>query len=364
MENFNNYILDTRILRNNVKQLKKFVGKDVKICAMVKADAYGHGLEDVCKSIQKYVGYYGVASVLEAKHIRSFDDKTNILIVGIENFEYANWCAKNNVTITITSIKELQTLESLLNEPIKIHFKIDTGLNRIGFNSLNKFKKAVVFAKKSKKIKITGIYTHFATKQNDVNFIKQQHNLFLKYVQILDVPSATIHCCNSFATLYNKDWHHNMVRCGFNLYGWQTDFKMKLLPSLKINSKIIFVHKIKKGETVGYDRTFTAHENGKIGVVPLGYADGFDRGLSNSFKVLINGQWAPVVGNVCMDVFMVDLTHVVGAKSGSIVTILGRNGGLELTPYTYAKALNTSPYEILLKFKYSRMNKICLGTKK
>ncbi len=157
-----------------------------------------------------------------------------------------------------------------------------------------------------------------------------------------------------------KNYHHGMVRCGFNLYGWQMDYKMQLKPVLSIISKVVFVHNIKAGETVGYDRTFTATKNLKIAVLPIGYADGFDRRLSNKLEVLINGKKAKVVGNICMDVCMVDVTKIKNVCVGDEVTLLGRNGGYELTPYHYANILGTSPYEILLKFRHDRMNKIVL----
>ncbi len=360
MENFNNYILDSNILKNNFNQIKNLVGTNVKVCAMVKADAYGHGLKDVCKAL-KNADFFGVASALEAKHIRKFNKTTPILIVGVVNPECVLWCSENNVSVTVTSLEELKLFSYIVGyNKLKVHLKVNTGLNRIGFNNVNNFKKALKFIKYNFNIVLEGVFTHFATKLNDMEFIVCQHNRFLQFIKYVKDNRVIIHCCNSFATLMLKNYHHGMVRCGFNLYGWQMDYKMQLKPVLSIISKVVFVHNIKAGETVGYDRTFTATKNLKIAVLPIGYADGFDRRLSNKLEVLINGKKAKVVGNICMDVCMVDVTKIKNVCVGDEVTLLGRNGGYELTPYHYANILGTSPYEILLKFRHDRMNKIVL----
>lgn len=360
MENFNNYIIDVNNLKNNYNQIKNYVGSSVKVCAMVKADAYGHGIKDVCTAL-KNADFFGVASALEARHIRKFNKKTSILIVGVVNPECVCWCAKNNVSVTVTSLEELKLFSYLVGyNKLKVHLKVNSGLNRIGFNNINEFKKALKFIKYNFNIELEGVFTHFATKLNDVEFIIKQHERFLQFTKFINNSNVIIHCCNSFATLMLKNYHHNMVRCGFNLYGWQLDYKMQLKPVLSITSKVVFIHKVKPGETIGYDRTFIATKNLKIAVLPIGYADGFDRRLSNKLQVIINGKKAKVVGNICMDVCMVDVTNIKDVKVGSDVTLIGRNGGLELTPYHYANLLGTSPYEILLKFRHDRMNKIVL----
>ena len=359
MENFNNYILDLNRLKNNYNQIKSYVGNNVKVCAMAKADAYGHGLKDVCKAI-KHADFFGVASVFEAKEIRCFNKHTSILIVGVLNLDYVLWCSKNNVSVGVSSLNELNEIVKILNgEKLLIHIKINTGLNRIGLTSVKEFKKMLKVINANKNIVLEGIFTHFATKLNDVEFIIKQHERFSDFIKLVDTKKVIVHCCNSFATLMFPKFHYGMVRCGFNLYGWQLDYKMLLKPVLTITSKIVFIHNVSKGETVGYDRTFKAEKNLKIGVLPIGYADGFDRRLSNNFSVLVNGRWAKVVGNICMDICMIDLTGI-NASVGDEVVLMGRSGGCELTPYSYANALGTSPYEILLKFQHKRMNKILL----
>lgn len=359
MENFNNYIINLTYLKNNYNQIKNYVGKKVKVCAMVKADGYGHGVKEVCKALNN-ADFFGVASAHEAKEIRKFNKHTSILVVGIINLDCILWCAKNNVSVGVSSLDELTKIIQVLSGiNLKIHIKINTGLNRIGVSKINEFKKMLKLISVNKNIDLEGVFTHFATKLNDVEFIVKQHERFCQFVKYVDKNKVIIHCCNSFASLMFPKYHYGMVRCGFNVYGWQLDYKMLLKPVLNITSKIIFIHNIKKGETVGYDRTFLAEKNCKVGVLPIGYADGFDRRLSNKFSVLVNGKWAKVIGNICMDICMIDLTGIK-ASVGDEVVLIGRSGGYEITPYTYANVLSTSAYEILLKFRYERMNKIII----
>lgn len=357
MESFNNYIINVSNLRQNYLTIKSHLNNGVKLCCMVKADAYGHGLKDVCKNL-KGADFFGVASVYEARQIRQFDKFTPVLIVGVYNHDYTLWCSQNNVSVAVTSLAELNQIISILDgSPLKIHIKINSGLNRIGINTVKEFKSMLSLIKHNSNIILEGIFTHFATKSNDIQFILKQHNQFLKYVNLIDQNKVIVHCCNSYATLLFPCFQHSMVRCGYNLYGWQRDFNIPFLPVLNITSCIVSVHKIKKGESVGYDRTFIADRNMTIGVVPIGYADGFDRRLSNNFYVLSRGKKIKVIGNICMDVFMVDLTHT-DVKIGDEVVLIGESGDLSITPMDYATALNTSPYEILLKFDYTRFNRV------
>lgn len=359
MKKFNNFVINQSHLVNNVKNIKSYVGNNVLVCAMVKANAYGHGIKGICSTIKNYVDYFGVATLCEAKEIRSFDKTTPILIVGLTSIKYINWCAKNNVSVTINTLEEIEEInKTLTSKNLKIHFKVNTGLNRIGFNSKKVFIKAFNLANKNPKIICQGIFTHFATKEKDIPFIEKQMAQFKEYVSLVKNQKLIIHCCNSFASLNLKECHFNMVRCGFAIYGWQKSSNVVLKPILKVSAKLLAVHAVKKGETVGYDREYTAQNNIKVGVVSLGYADGFDRRNSNNAKVLVNGKFVSVIGNVCMDVFMVNLNGVKNAKVGDDVIIIGESGNKKITPQMYAAKLNTNPYEILLKLNYKRMNYI------
>lgn len=357
MKKFNNFIINQSNLVHNVKNIKNYIGNKTLLCVMVKANAYGHNVKAVCESLKYEADWFGVATLCEAKEIRSFNKTTPVLVVGLIDAKQVNWCAKNNVAITVNSLTEVENINKTLTaKNLKIHFKINTGLNRIGFNSKKSFLKAFGLAKKNPKIACQGIFTHFATKGNDKEFISKQADTFKEYTNLVTHEHLIVHCCNSYAALNLKELHFNMVRCGFAIYGWQKSGHVVLKPILKVTATLLAIHKIKKGETVGYDREYTAPKDVKVGVVSLGYADGFDRRNSNNAKVLINGKFVPVIGNVCMDVFMVNINAVKHAKVGDEVVIIGESINKAITPEMYAAKLKTSPYEILLKLNYKRMN--------
>lgn len=352
MENFNSYELNIDNLRYNVAKIRGFVGK-TKICAMVKADAYGHGAVAIAKGIEDVVDFFGVASVFEAKELREAGVKNKILIVGRIPPGCFQWCAEHDVSVTVSSVKEMRCVCDMVHKPLCVHVKVNTGMNRFGINSIKELKEIQKLFSTHPNMVFEGMFTHFATKAEDVGFLNTQHALFDKYIKLVD-KNVIIHCSSTYATSQHGLFKHDMVRCGFAIYGWGEGFK----PVLSIKSKVISIHDVKKGDTVGYDRTFVFNNKGRVGVVPIGYADGFDRRLSNNFKVLVNGQYVDVIGRICMDVFIVDLTAAKNVKEGDVVTILGTDGEKGISVYDYAKALDTSPYEILLKFRPHRMKTV------
>lgn len=356
----NNYIVNLKNLKNNAKIIRRVVGNRVKICAVVKANAYGMGMCAISSALVDDVEFFGVASVCEAVSFREYNKKSKVLILGEVNLDAIQWCAENNVSVAVSSLEELQYIDKNLNgQLLKIHLKVNTGLNRIGFDSIIKFNKAVSIVKKSYVMSLEGVFTHFATKANDIKFIEKQHEILEKYIK--NIPNDVIvHCCNSFATLNDKRYLHNMVRTGFALYG-EHECNYKLQSVLSITSSIIHIHRVKKNETVGYDRTFRAKQDMNVAIVPVGYADGLDRRLSNNFYLLVNGKRAPIVGNICMDVVMLDVTNISQVYVGSKVTLIGLDGVEKLTPQDYATKLQTSAYEILLKFNYKRMNYVVIN---
>lgn len=354
---FNKFILSSESLIFNINKIRNIVGDNVKICAVIKADAYGHGAIWTAKTLSKYCDYFAVANISEAMDLRNSNIKNNILILGLLSKSDILYCLNNNISINISSNAQLTDLIYILNTSnllpdnrLHIHLKINTGMNRLGYDSLDEFKEAIHIISKNKYLVLDGVFTHFATKSGDVDYIFSQHQDFLRYLNFVNEKCINIHCASSYATLNFDELHHSMVRVGYLLYGWENGFKNVL----SISSEIVHINDIKDG-TVGYDRTYSCWDR-KIGVIPLGYADGFDRRLSNNFSVLVNGQFAPVVGYICMDMFMVDVTDIPGVQVGSKVTILGSCGSNSVTVYDYAKALGTSPYDALLKFRKNRMD--------
>ena len=355
MCNFNEYIIDGNNLISNITKIKKYIGRQTKICAVVKADAYGVGVRNVCPIISDYVDYFAVVSVKEAMELRQITNTKPILILGAFNLNYIDWCSDNNVMVTISSLDEVKYINKYLNKTINVHIKINTGMNRYGIKTQSLLRQVIKEIKRGGKINIVGAYTHFATKANNLDFIDFQYAFFERMIKEIKEENLVVHCSNSYVSTTDKLKHCNMVRVGFSMYSAYYE-RLNIKDVVSIKSQVVFINKIRKGESVGYDRTHIAKRIEKIGVIPMGYADGFARNLSNNFKVLINGQFAPVVGNVCMDCFMVDLTNIKNVYVGSEVVLLGKSGENSIKLENYAKALNFSPYEVLTNFRTRRMN--------
>lgn len=353
---FNKFIINKESLKFNALKIKKLIGPNSKLCSVVKAEAYGHGGVVVASALKDISDFFAVACFNEAMELRDRGISNPIIVLGIVPVEHIKYCIFNDISVNISSNEQLLSYLKRIKElnietsKLKIHLKINTGLNRLGFNNLSEFKKCLKLIRNYQEFYLEGIFTHFATKANDVNFIFEQYNMFQKYTDLVKDKCIIIHNNNSYATLNLSKFNNSMVRCGYALYGWEQGFK----PVLKITTQIVQINNIKNG-TVGYDRTYVAH-NQKIAVVPIGYADGLDRRLSNNFSLLVNGKYAKIVGNICMDMCMIDVTNIQNVDVGTTVTVLGQDKDKCLSITNYAESLNTSPYEILLKFKSTRMD--------
>lgn len=335
---FNKFIISKDNLINNIKQVAKLNPKS-KICAMVKANAYGVGVNHVVKILDDYVDFYGVACFFEAQHLKRLTKK-KILIVGpIEKNK-----TTNRFSYTCSSLEDVRFLK-YLNKKLNIHLKINTGMNRFGFSSLEEFKLALKEIKQSK-LNLEGVFTHFAT---DDSFVTTQMQEFLKIITIVKENKffPIIHADNS---LVNLKFNHNlnMVRIGFNLYNlYCNNFKSVV----EIKSKIVQINKVKKGDLVGYNYKCVASKDMKVAIIPIGYADGFSTKLIG-FNLLIDGTPCKVL-NVCMDCFMLDIANL-NLKKGSEIYILNNSNSLT----RYSKYLDISEYEVLTNFSFMRADKI------
>lgn len=356
MKSFSDYIVNVSNLRCNISMFKRILKDNVKLCAVVKADAYGVGVKSVCENLVEFVDYFAVSNVIEAKQIRELNIDTKILILGSVPINEIEYCVKNNIEINIYSVDYLKSIIDYITDgELGVHLKINTGLNRYGFKNKKDLCAALKLIDSNKNLKLVGVFTHFATKGNDLEFLKIQKNIFQDYLSF--IPKNVIrHCANSFASLYSSTYQQDMIRVGVNMYGDVRGEGLPLKDVVSITSQIVSINKVAKGQSIGYDRTYIVEKNSLIAVVPLGYADGVSRRASNKMYVLINGQKAKIVGNICMDAFMVDVTDIKNVFVGSRVVILGEDGGEKITCVDWAKAVGTSPYEILLNFRYKRMN--------
>lgn len=317
------------------------------ICVMVKANGYGLGCETVCKTLFGKAKFFGVATVDEGLQIRKFDKTTPVLIVGIaQNF----WTAyENDLSITIDNLEQLQKIDKkikncIINKKLKIHIKINSGMNRFGINNKKTLKKIIKIIRNNKKIVFEGIFTHFSTIIEDNLFFEKQLKMFNELIKVVPPifnPIKHMGGGDVLKKIKVKDYHDFMFRVGFNLYGKNV---------VKIESQIVKIHNVKKRERVGYSNGYIADKATQIAVIPLGYADGINRKLSNQGCVKIKNKKCLIVGNVCMDAFFVDITNL-NCKNGDKVLVL-------YDVSSWAKICQTIPYEILTSLNYSRMKYI------
>lgn len=330
----NEILISKTNLINNIKQVR-LNNPNSLLCAMVKANAYGVGMKEVAKIIDPFVDFYGVACFFEAKRLKKYTQK-KILILGCPD----DIKIDPQLSYSCNSLDDVQTLLKR-NKEINVHIKINTGMNRYGFCSLKEFRQALKLIKNSK-LHFEGLYTHFATSDD---YVKTQVYRFLPFIFLSKKMrfDPLIHADNSAVNL-SHNHHLDMVRVGFNLYNKSGE---GFRPVVSIESKIRQINFIKKGELVGYDYRFVAPKDMRIAVVPFGYADGFDMAFLG-MEIHIKGEKCKIL-NICMDCFLVDVSNLK-IKKGDDVFILNDINSLKM----YADHINTSEYEIMTKFSYSR----------
>ena len=355
-------------VHNEVKRLKK----GTELFAVVKADAYGHGLIEVSK-IAKKAGASGfcVSMLDEALALRKEGFKEPILILGITDPNQAPIAANNYISVAMPSLEWLkETLPFLVKSsqaPLRIHYAIDTGMGRIGMRDIAELKSSIDYVDKNREnFETEGIFTHFATADdpNDEYFNKQLE----KWNNILDkvkIKPRYIHISNSATSLWHSKYNCNMIRFGLAMYGLNpsgdaiSSLPYPLEPAMTLESELVFCKKIHAGDCVGYGATYQAKKDEWIGTIPIGYADGFRRDLQG-FHVLVDGNYCEIVGRICMDQFMIRLPHEY--KMGTKVTIIGQDGMHEITVQDIANYEHTINYEIIsdfmprLKRKYINLN--------
>ena len=329
--------INLKSLEKNIEILRTQISNQTKFLAVVKANAYGHGLIEISKKLEQLkIDMFGVATVEEALKLRENQIKTPILVLGQSSPELFDLISDNEITITIENIEIARNFSNFArNKKIKIHIKIDTGMGRLGFFWPEDEKSKKKLSSEIKKIsffpglKIEGIFTHLA-KTTDKHFTNNQIKKFkeaIEYLNNLGLKFNIIHACASSATLNYPSAHFDMCRFGLVMYGYEStengnkNGKLNLEPILKVKSKISAIRNLPKDSKIGYDCTFTLKKDSKIAVVPVGYGDGFPRNLSNKANVKINGILCPIVGRVCMDMIMVDVSNVEEVNEGDVAVV-------------------------------------------
>ena len=326
--------------------------KDAKLFAVVKADAYGHGAVMIAPVLlASGVDFLGVSSIDEGLQLRENDITAPILVLGAVPVWSFDRAAQNNISVSVFSDEHIeacrQTYEKLKIKP-KVHVKIDTGMNRIGVRP----DESVEFIQKIQKcdfIDLEGIFTHFATAETE-ELALRQYEKFHNVVQSVDTKGLLIHCCNTAAVISYKDFDYNMARVGIGIYGLQPDLpagiqEPEIKPAMSLKGRITNIHVAQKDEGVSYSHTFETQKPTKIATIPIGYADGVFRDLSNKIYGIINGKKVKQIGNITMDQMMFDITDC-NAQEGDIITLIGKDGNEEIRIDEWAKILNTIHYEL------------------
>lgn len=347
--------IDLTAIEHNVKEIKKKITNGAALCAVVKADAYGHGALSVAQAALKAgAERLAVAIVNEAVELRDAGFKVPILVLGYTPACQAELVAQKDITQTIFTLeaaKALSAAAQAVGRTVKVHIKVDTGMGRIGIQpeEAGDFAAAVAALPG---LEIEGLYSHFACSDSaDKEFTLTQHQRFLEAAARVEGKGIAIpikHIANSAAMLELPKTHLDMVRPGIILYGlWpsgEVKQDLKLKPAMKFKAQIGFLKDLPAGSPISYGRTYYTSRPSRIGTVPVGYADGWSRLLAGKAELLIRGQRAPMVGRVCMDQCMVDVTHIPEVRLGDEVLLFG---GPELPVEEAAQHMGTINYEVV-----------------
>lgn len=374
--------IDLSALRHNIKALRRTLPKETQFCAVVKADAYGHGFAGMKEVFEETADHYAVATVEEGIGLRELGITKPVLVLGDAHRDDYEAILRYGLTATISSFAEAEALSgmaaALLQDfrerekltgraaqesdrpggkaAVSVHAAVDTGMGRIGFPANEQGVLEVLAAAKLPYLQIDGIYTHFAeADEADQSVTKEQLHRFQEFYQGLCSGGCSpklVHCANSAALLTGTGSGFSMVRAGIAMYGhYPSDalsWEMKLRPVMELKSYLSYVKDVEAGTRISYGGVFQAERPMRVGTVSAGYADGYPRRADGrGLFVLIHGKRCPVIGRVCMDQFMVDLSGVPDAKKGDSVTLMGRDGSEEISLEELSRASGRFHYELL-----------------
>ncbi len=327
------------------------------VMGVVKADAYGHGMIEVAKTLVDHgVAYLGVAFAEEGLQLRQAGIKTPVLVFGAQNGEHFELCIENNLEITLTAeyqLKQLKQIYTRTGSKAKVHIKIDTGMNRFGF-PYETFRETVLSFFEESCLDVKGVYTHFSSAdEEDTSYTLYQFDRFLHVKElILKTTGKTplFHAANSAAIMKYPQTYLDMVRPGVMLYGNPPspgfNLSWPLKEVMRFVSRITLIKELNPDEAVSYNRRFYTGKKTRVGVIPVGYADGYSRQLTNKAQVLIQGKRYPVIGTVCMDAIMVNLGDNKEIQVGDEVVLFGVQKQEHISIVEMSRLQETIPYEV------------------
>lgn len=350
---------------NNIKQIRKITSPDAKIMAIIKADAYGHGFFEVASALANNgADFFGVATVDEAIQLRNAGFSNPVLILGVIFRDDLEKTIQNDIMPVVFGYnfaKSISDTAVRLNKKAKIHIKLDTGMSRIGYvcsgsDSRERILESICNVASLPNIEIDGIFSHFAkADEKNEEYTRLQYERFIDIVSALEQRGVHIpikHICNSAGIIQYPEYHMDMVRSGIITYGLAPSSdvsieNMGLEPVMELKSVVTNLKRIKVDTPVSYGGNYIAKPGTRIATVAIGYADGYSRLLSGKAQVLINGKKANIVGNICMDQLMVDVTEIEDIKIGDEVILFGKSGNNIITVESVAELMGTINYETI-----------------
>jgi len=351
-------IVNLAAIAHNIRELKRHAGGNVLFMAVIKADAYGHGIVPVAKmAVASGADWLGVALLEEAVKLRRAGITSPILIFGIVPPEGGVAAVKYNISVAVcrlANVLELNKAAEEVGQKASVQIKVDTGMGRIGLQPENVLSFVESLAT-LKHIRIEGLFSHFSSADDkDKTYAYRQLERFKRVIASLDARGINIpikHFAGSAATLDLPASYFDMVRPGISLYGiYPSNHVSKaidLQPAMALKTQIIFIKDLSKGSPISYGNTYVTSKSSRIATLPIGYADGYPRLLSNQGEVLVCGRRVPVVGRVCMDMTMIDVSDAPGVEVGTEVILFGRQNGDEIFVDEIAYKAGTIAYEIL-----------------
>ena len=348
--------VDLDAIEHNFDAVRSRLPAGMKLLVTVKANGYGHGASQIARLLEKKADYFALAAMDEAVQLRKEGIRTPMLILGpVLPADYLR-AAQYDVALTVSTLEEAKAISACgiqSGKPITIHFALDTGMGRIGFPCTEAAAEEITEAMELPGVYAQGLFSHFADADNlDKSYTCFQKENFHRMLELLPRKLPVCHLYNS-AAIVDLEPEYDMVRQGIILYGLHPSGDVKLeriggiCPAMALRSHVSLVKTVAAGTSVSYGCTHVTNRETVIATVMAGYADGVPRALSNRGEVLIRGCRAPILGRVCMDQFMVDVSHIPGVKAGDVVTIFGRDGDAAITADEVAEAAGTIGYELV-----------------
>lgn len=348
--------IDLDAAEHNFNVTRAKLPENVKLLCVIKADAYGHGAVPLAKLFEGRADFYGVACIEEAIELKKAGIKTPVLILGAVPKEFYSDIVKYDIRVPIFNLEDAKALSAEAIRQSKtapFHFCVDTGMSRIGFQVNKESADTCLEITKLPNIEADGLFSHFATAdEKDLSKAIAQRDKFKEFIKLLEERGINIpikHINNS-AGIMNFDEYFDMCRMGIILYGLYPSHEvdenlLKIKPVMEWRAHITHIKELEPGREISYGGTYKTGETRRIATIPVGYADGYPRCLSNKGKVLINGEFAPITGRVCMDQFMVDITGI-DAKVGDTVVLVGKSGSKELSMEEVSESAYSFNYEL------------------